>query len=125
MKKIVFILISILILACSPKVTTSITKIYPVLDYKQEVFVIGITEEPPASAVEIGVVKIDDSGFSTNCGWDVVLEKAKMEARKAGGNVLKIIDHKLPSIIGSSCHRIKAKILRVDNIDELKNRKIL
>jgi hypothetical protein len=105
--------------ACSPKVATTISKSYPVLDYKLEVIVIGLTDEIPRSAEEIGTIKIGDTGFSTNCGWDVVIEKAKIEARKAGGNALKIIEHKLPSAMGSSCDRITAKILRIDSPDDL------
>jgi len=119
MKRLLLVLISISLIACSPKVTTKLTKTYPSLDYKQEVTVIGITEETPPTATEIGVVKIGDTGFSTNCGWDVVIEKAKMEARKAGGNVLKIIEHTPPSMMGSSCDRITAKILKIENPDEL------
>ena len=99
------------------------TKTYPALDYKEEVTVIGITEEPPATATEIGTIKIGDTGFSTNCGWDVVIEKAKTEARKAGGNVLKITEHIPPSMMGSSCDRITAKIFKVGNPQDLTNLK--
>jgi len=119
MKRLLFGLFSISIIACSPKVTTKLAKTYSPLDYKEEVIVIGIAEESPATATEIGIVKIGDTGFSTNCGWDVVIEKAKTEARKAGGNVLKIIEHTPPSMMGSSCDRITAKILKVENHDEL------
>jgi hypothetical protein len=119
MKRLLPGLISILLIACSPKVTTKLTETYPSLDYKQEVTVIGITEDTPPTATEIGTVKIGDTGFSINCGWDVVIEKAKMEVRKAGGNVLKIIEHTPPSMMGSSCDRITAKILKVENPKEL------
>lgn len=95
------------------------TKSYPPLDYKEEVTVIGLAEEPPANAIEIGKVEIGDTGFTTNCGWDIVTEKAKAEARKAGGNVIKIIEHRPPSVMGSSCDRIKALILKVENTEEL------
>lgn len=120
MKRLLLLgLISISIVACSPKVSTNLTKTYPALDYQQEVIVIGISEEEPADATEIGIVKIGDSGFSSNCGWDVVIEKAKTEARKAGGNVIKITKHIPPSLMGSSCHRITAKILKVENANAL------
>jgi hypothetical protein len=121
MKKIFYGLFIIFLAACSPKVTTKLVKTYSPLDYKEEVIVIGITEEQPATAIEIGTVKIDDTGFSTNCGWDVVIEKAKMEARKAGGNVLKILEHVPPGAMGSSCDRIIAKILKIENPEDLRN----
>jgi hypothetical protein len=120
MKRLLLLLISILLIACSPKVTTKLTKTYPTLDYKEEVTVLGITEKTPSTAIEIGIVRIGDTGFSINCGWDIVIEKAKMEARKVGGNVLKIIEHTPPSIMGSSCDRLTAKILKIENTEELK-----
>ncbi len=115
MKKILFGLTIVLFFSCSPRVTTQLIKPYPTLDYKEEVFVIGLSEEAPPSATEIGTVKINDTGFSTNCGWEVVIGKAKLEARKVGGNAIKITEHRPSSITGSTCDNITAKILKVDN----------
>ncbi|MFA6922995.1 MAG: hypothetical protein WC223_01965 [Bacteroidales bacterium] len=120
MQKLIFGLLIFSIIACSPKVTTNINKQYPALDYTKEVIVIGLSETAPPSAVEIGTIKIGDSGFSTNCGWDKVIEEAKTEARKAGGNAIKIIEHIPPKAMGSSCHRITAKILKIENTEEIK-----
>lgn len=102
----------LILYACAPSVSTSISKHYPPLDYREEVKVIGLKEPMPANAEEIGSVKIGDSGFSTDCGWDIALEKAVNEARKRGGNAIKIIKHTPPNM-GSTCHRITALILRV------------
>jgi len=124
MKKIHgLLIISALILfsSCNPKISTSISRTYPPLDYKQEVVVIGLSESEPDKAEVLGQVKIGDTGFSTNCGFDVVIEKAKLEARKTGGNAIKIIEHTPPSAMGSSCHRITAKILKVVNIENYKS----
>ena len=104
--------------SCSPKISTNLTKSYPALDYQQEVAVIGLDQPEPAGSEVLGQVRIGDSGFSTNCGYEVALDKAKLEARKAGGNAIKIIEHQQPSAFGSSCHRITAKILKVDNVDQ-------
>ncbi len=115
------IIISLLLtfVSCSPKISTSLTKSYPALDYQQEVAVIGLDQAEPNGSEVLGQVRIGDSGFSTNCGYEVALDKAKLEARKAGGNAIKIIEHQLPSAFGSSCHRITVKILKVDNIEQL------
>ena len=104
--------------ACAPKVSNVITKSYAPLDYKEEVLLLDIQAPVPDGADEIGIVKIGDSGFSTDCDWNTVIEKAKMEARKAGGNVIKITEHKTPDFV-SSCHRITAVIFRIDNVDEI------
>ena len=107
----------ILLSSCSPRISTSLSKNYPPLDYKQEVTVIGLGGAEPDNAEVLGQVKIGDTGFSTNCSYDIVIDKAKLEARKAGGNAIKIIEHKPPSAMGGSCHRITADILKVENIE--------
>lgn len=103
--------------SCNPKISTSISKSYPALDYKQEVVVFGLDQSEPDNAEVLGQVKIGDAGLSTNCSYDIVMDKAKLEARKAGGNAIKIIEHKPPTAMGSECHRITARILKVENIE--------
>lgn len=116
----IFSIVCLLILSsCAPKISTSISKNYSALDYREEVRVFGLKDPVPNNSEELGVVKIGDTGFSTNCGWDVVIDKAKMEARKIGGNAIKITDHIPPSVFGSSCDRITAKILKVENLNDL------
>lgn len=114
----VFVLVSLS--ACGPRVVTNLEHHYETLDYKAKVLVLDLDEAIPSDAEELGDIKLGDTGFSTNCNYDVVIEKAKFEARKAGGNALKIIEHKRPSLM-SSCHRITAKILRVTNVDAYEN----
>jgi hypothetical protein len=104
--------------ACSPKVNKSITKSYAPLDYKEDVLVLDLQTPVPVGADEMGTVKVGDTGFTNDCSWEVVIEKAKTEARKVGGNAIKITEHKSPNM-GSSCHRITALILHIDNIGEI------
>ena len=101
--------------SCNPKISTSIRTSYQPLDYKQDVVVIGLDKAEPNDSEYLGEVKIGDSGFSINCGYDVVIDQAKLEARKVGGNAIKIIKHNRPDII-SSCHRITVRVLRLKNI---------
>lgn len=107
------ILLFIVLIACSSNISLKIVKNYPTLDYRKEVFVIELSQQVPDSAEMIGQIRIGDSGFSINCGYDKVIQEAKFEARKIGGNAIKILEHKRPSVVGSSCHRIKANILRI------------
>ncbi|MGQ1948700.1 hypothetical protein ACT3CD_16535 [Geofilum sp. OHC36d9] len=113
------LIISALILfsSCNPKISTSLSRSYPPLDYKQDIVVIGLDQSEPDNSEVLGQVKIGDTGFSTKCSYDIVIDRAKLEARKAGGNAIKIIKHAPPSAMGSTCHRITAKILKVENID--------
>jgi hypothetical protein len=103
--------------SCNPKISSKLSKTYPPLDFRQEVIVIGLDQAEPENAEVIGQVKIGDTGFSTKCNYNIVIDKAKLEARKVGGNAIKIIKHIPPNIMGSSCHRITANILRIENIE--------
>jgi hypothetical protein len=104
-----------MVTSCSPKISTSVSKQYNVLDYKEDVLVFGLEDDEPYYSERLGTVKIGDTGFTTNCNFETVIEKAKMEARKIGGNAIKIIKHDLPNPWTSSCHRITAAILKIDN----------
>ncbi|GGB83942.1 hypothetical protein [Dyadobacter sediminis] len=99
--------------ACAPKVRTNITQKYEPLDYKEEVLVIELPDKAPESAESLGTIKIGDAGMSVQCSYSQVLGKAKEEARKAGGNAIRITAHKTPDFM-SSCHRISAEVLRID-----------
>lgn len=103
--------------SCNPKISTSLSKSYPTLDYKQDVLVISLDQSEPENAEVLGQVKIGDTGFTTNCSYDIVIDKAKLEARKVGGNAIKIIKHTPPSGFGSTCHNITANILKIENVD--------
>jgi len=108
----------VIISSCSPKISTSISKSYAAMDYREDILVFGLEDAVPEGAEQLGTVKVGDTGFSTDCNFEVAIEKAKLEARKVGGNAIKIIKHDTPSAFGSSCHRITANILKIDNIQD-------
>lgn len=120
MKRLLISLLGCMLLsgACSPKVSTKLTKTYPEIDYRQDIVVLDIQTEVPSDAEVLGTVKVGDSGFSTKGDWTTVLEKAKLEVRKAGGNALKITRHQFPDM-ASTIHRLSGQILRIDNVDRL------
>ena len=114
-----FILIVIGLSGCSPKITSSFTSHHTPLAKDAEVLVLDMAAPMPENAGVIGQIKIGDTGFTTKNGnYAAVLNIAKDEARKAGGNVVKITEHKSPDML-SSMHRIKAVILRVDDLSVL------
>ena len=118
MRKFLFY-ICVVLSGCSPKITSSITSAHTSLAKDVEVMVLEIDTPMPEKAEVLGQIKIGDTGFTTKNGnYAAVLNIAKDEARKAGGNVVKITEHKSPDMI-SSMHRIKAEILRVDDLSVL------
>jgi len=117
MKKVYFLLVStylITLSACSPKVVKTFTNTYDPLSAKQEVYILSQRELVPANAEVLGHLKVGDTGFTTKCKYDAVINKIKQEARLVGGNAIQIIEHKQPDYL-SSCHRITAVVLRVAN----------
>lgn len=106
---------ALLLVACNPRVASSLVTAYAPLDFREQVIVLGLNETVPQDAEYLGEVKVGDTGFTTNCSYEKVLEEAMLEARKAGGNVLKLTRHRLPSALGSTCHRISANIYKTKN----------
>ncbi len=113
-----FIIVLILLQGCSPKINTQITKTYPTLSYNEEVKVFGLKTVLPANVEVIGGVKIGDGGLGLKCSFEEALENAKIEARKIGGNAIKITEHLFPNMMTSICHRIKVNILRINDFDK-------
>lgn len=111
-------LIAILFLlsSCAPSIVTSISKNYAAIDNTQEIKVIELTEEVPLQSELLGEVKIGDAGFTNKCDFVTVIEAAKLEARKVGGNAIRIMSHQTPDFV-SSCHRITANIYKVASFD--------
>lgn len=112
------VILSLILTGCNAKVSTQITKTYPAIDSTQNIHVLRWEESLPENTEVIGMVEVGDNGLTGNskCTYEAVIEKAKEEARKAGGNAIKITKHKIPDVI-SSCHRITADILHIENAD--------
>ena len=96
---------------CAPSVYTSIQKSYPARIEGSTVLVYDMADSLPEPAEVLGSVTVKDSGFSVNCNYAKVMQRAKDETNKIGGNGLHLFWHKEPSVLGSSCHRIAAHML--------------
>jgi len=118
-----FTLIALLFLlsSCAPSISTSISKNYAALDTTEEVSVIDLSESVPLQSELLGEVKIGDAGFTNKCDFETVITAAKLEARKVGGNAIKIVSHQYPDL-ASTCHRILAQIYKVNPMELAKAR---
>lgn len=106
---VVFICLSLS--GCGPKITTTLSgPSSKPLSADQEVYILQLSDMTPDSCKLIAKLKIGDTGFTTDCKYGSVMEKAKMEARKVGGNIVKLTEVKEPGF-KSSCYQIKADIL--------------
>ncbi len=121
MRNILPLLALALVTSCSPKVSTQLLENNSVSTHNaiQAVDIIDIDQSVPPDAKKLGSVRVFDAGLTLKCDWKTVLEKAKLEAINAGGNILKITKHTPPGIM-SSCHQINADIYYVDTTIERK-----
>ena len=88
------------------------------LHYAEVVNVIDLDKNPPRGSKILGKVRIGDGGLTTDCDYYSVIERAKLESRKIGGNAIHITEHKFPDF-GSTCHRIEADILWIEDPSSL------
>ena len=108
-------ILAICLSSCSPVVHKKISKPLTPKEESVEVAVFERNEIVPDNAEVIGEISIRDAGFTTNCGWETILEKAKTEVRAAGGNGLEILQHAYPNPWVSPCHQIHANILNISD----------
>jgi hypothetical protein len=108
----VLLLIAILFLSsCSPTVAVTQLRKYPPKESTEQVVVYNQSDKIPSQLSQIGRIKIGDSGFSSNCSWIEVINKAKEECSRLGGDAIHIIEVKKPDML-STCYRIKVNVLR-------------
>ena len=117
MKKPIYaLLIGLSLYSCSPKVKSKLANsTFPAIEAGTPTFVLDENENIPENSIFIGDLKIGDSGFSTDCGYETVMENAKLRAKKSGANLILLTETKEPNA-ASTCYRIKAKMYR--NLDE-------
>lgn len=61
---------------------------------------------PLPNSILVGTLKVGDTGFTTDCGYNKIIHDAKIQARKFGGNIVQITELKRPKkggvlVIGS------------------------
>ena len=117
MKTISLLMIMSLFVACSPKVATTVFKNYGPLDSSEQVFLLGLEDAVPESTEILGEINLAGKGATGT--YEGVINKAKAEAQKIGGNAIKITEHKAPSLSGSSGHQIHAQILKVADVSKI------
>ncbi len=113
MKKLLLSIVTTICISCAPSISSKIlNKNYSKLDEGSKIYVLEQNDSVPTSSELIGDVKVGDSGFSTDCGYNKVLSEITNIAKSSGANIIKILEVKAPNLLGSSCYRIKAKIYR-------------
>ncbi|MDP5028775.1 MAG: hypothetical protein NWQ14_11170 [Flavobacterium sp.] len=107
MKKTLIITISFLLISCGASIKSNFNEQLKPLTIEDKVAFLDLQNQVPEGAKKIGNVKFGDTGFSTDCDFNTNLISARKLARANGANIVKVIEKKEPSILGSSCYRIK------------------
>ncbi|SFC07566.1 hypothetical protein [Kaistella jeonii] len=117
MNKSLLFSLTILLSSCAASVSTKIAnKSYQKLGESTPVYILEKEEALPTNSEFIGDLKVGDSGFSTDCGYNTVIAEATSSAKNAGANIIQLNQVKKPTALGSTCYRITAKLYR--NMDQ-------
>ena len=114
MKKNLLLSLSIALLSsCSPRITTSLFKKEKPLSKNSIVIVYDKNDTLPVTTVKLGTTKVNDNVSTAEFDYNSVIDIAKLEARKAGGNAIRIIKHQMPNLLNTG-HEVYADILKID-----------
>ena len=103
----------ILVIGCSPRIKPNITNPKPALTIEDKVALLDIEHELPENVQKIGSLEYKDSGFSTDCSFNSLMNRARRTARENGANIVKVIEKKNPNL-WSSCYRLKIDFYQFD-----------
>ena len=80
------------------------------MSLNEKVALLDVEHALPENITKVGTLRFQDSGFSTDCSLNSLLNKARIEARKNGA-IVKVTDKKKPDL-WSSCYRLKIDLYR-------------
>lgn len=104
--------------ACNGVVKTTVLKSKPPMPFGTEVGLVYEEDDAVEGSELIGTTRVKDTGFSVNCGYTYGVSAMKEEARRLGGNLVVITEHKKPSAMGSSCHQFRADIRLAEALND-------
>ena len=117
MRKALFFLAGTLLLgACSFKYYPK--KPFTGLQPSKYVAVINLTDKRPdlSQAEYLYSIRSIDWGYSIDCAYADIVEKARRDAMKHGANLMLITVNRAPETDRSQCNRIEARLYNVQNL---------
>ena len=119
MKIFILPIVALFIYSCSPKIIVNAEKKFEETKQHEGFVIFGMKDTFNINEGKyIGYVKIKDSGLTIDCSYETVTKLAEAEARKVGGNTLKIVTHRLPDPFISQCHQITGNIYKLTNVSK-------
>lgn len=114
--KLLMLIVLLSVVGCAP----SIQRVgYIEIQTKEspncDVSILKQDESQNIKGIEIGSIRIKDSGFSVSCGEREVISILKKEACTQGANFVYITSETMPSMFGSSCYQVSADLYKLDS----------
>ncbi len=110
----IFLLAGTLFIGCAPRLTRIGYDFSSLTGAKECKIIIKENANVSEAMGEIiGTVKISDTGFSTNCSEDDVLNILRREACRLGANMVNITESQQPDM-KSTCYRVTADLIRLN-----------
>ncbi len=118
------LLLLLLLSACQPPVKTIPRKVVTGLDTVSYAAVLeqGELKSSNLNLRHLAGIQVKDRGWSRDCEYPEVVERARNKAMKLGGNVMIIVKHELPAQTGSSCSRIQAEVYLAQSLEGLESK---
>ena len=128
MKKFLYaFIVCIACYQCSPKSTGPTVGFRAnALSDSTQIFLLQPDESLPAKSEFVRELDMGYSLFSNECGYKNLINYARFTAKQSGANLVHLADVKKPTL-GNGCYRIKAKLYRNfddDNLVDLKKERI-
>lgn len=108
---LLLLILFVLLTSCAPRVVSKVHKQEEALRVEEAVVVLDRHEEVYSGAALLGTLSVEDTGYTLDCSLRKVLEMAVKEARKMGGNIVRVVRY-YPPDHSSSCYRLKAEVYR-------------
>lgn len=116
MKKLMYVLMVALVMGCGIGMKVVTVRSYgPIAVHEPFALLEEDDTLDTARAELVARIRTTDKGMTVRCDYPAVLDTLKALARSMGANLVKIDRHMLPSVYGSSCHRVEARFFRVED----------
>lgn len=99
--------------SCGPKITSNFTNPQPKLSIDEKIALLDIHHKVPENITKIGDLRFQDSGFTSDCSFNSLMNRARIKAQENGANIVKVVEKKKPDL-WSSCYRLKIELYKYD-----------
>jgi hypothetical protein len=97
--------------SCGPYVNAISHTSFDSLPVTTFVTIIPVENSLAVKGKYVGTLQLGDNGLTVHCSYSQIHNRAKLEALKMGGDIVKIIELKRPNLL-SSCFRLNALVYK-------------